>query len=457
MLYIYIWLFPVLAGLLSWILKNKRLNKAIVLVHSALHLVGAIAVALPQTSLAAHFGIDSLSVWFVLVSALLYFAVGLYSLKTDDGLNARQSSIYAICMMAFVASMDGANLSRDFGLIWVFVETTTLATAMLISFEHHKQSLEAAWKYLFICSVGIAIAFVGVLLLVIAQISEPSLSYDAVLQSIAQVNPFWMKVSFVFMLIGFGTKLGLAPMHFWLPDAHSEAPAPVSALLSGALLNTALLPLLRMQGLMDAAGLGWIASQMFQVLGFISLFIAAMFIVKVKNFKRLLAYSSIENMGLIMIAFGLGGAASRIGLIHVMGHSLIKASFFLTAGNAYHIFAQKEYDKCGGLLDVHAPSGWLWLLSFMFIVGMPPSPLFFSEFGIAVQLLARANVAGVVIYFIFLASIAYGLGRASLAVTMGSSEKRAKLPVLQWLPQAGMLLLAMGVPYLLYLLIETVS
>ncbi|MDZ4120914.1 MAG: proton-conducting transporter membrane subunit, partial [Candidatus Cloacimonadaceae bacterium] len=281
--------------------------------------------------------------------------------------------------------------------------------------------------------------------------SAPSLVYDRVLQSIRQINPFWLKVSFVFMLIGFGTKLGLAPMHFWLPDAHSEAPAPVSALLSGALLNTALLPLIRMQSLMEAADLGSIAAQMFQVLGFLSLFIAAVFIVKIKNYKRLLAYSSIENMGLIMIAFGIGGATSKIGLIHVMGHSLIKASFFLTAGNAYHIYAQKEYDKCGGLLDAHAPSGWLWLISFMFIVGMPPSPLFFSEFGIAVNLLARGNIAGVLIYFLLLASIAYGLGRASLAVTMGSSDRRVRIPLLHWLPQAVMLLLAAGVPYFLYL------
>ncbi|MDZ4120861.1 MAG: hypothetical protein U1C33_00475, partial [Candidatus Cloacimonadaceae bacterium] len=170
MLYIYIWLYPVLAGILSWILKDSRINKGIVLGHGILHFVAALALGLPQSVLALHFGIDALSGWFMLISAILYLAIGCYSMKTKDGINGRQSSIYTICMMAFVASMDGANLSRDFGLIWVFVETTTLATAMLISFEHHKQSLEAAWKYLFICSVGIAIAFVGVLLLVIAQV-----------------------------------------------------------------------------------------------------------------------------------------------------------------------------------------------------------------------------------------------------------------------------------------------
>lgn len=452
-MYLYIWIYPLLAGALAWSLKNKKLNTILVFIHSVLHLAAALVLIVPQTRYADLLGLDFMNLWFFLISAILYFAVGVYSWRLNQDLSPRQSSIYAICMMAFVASMDGANLSRDLGLIWVFVETTTLASAMLISFEHHKQSLEAAWKYLFICSIGIAIAFVGILLLVIAQPEAPSLVIDSVLTGVHQINPFWLKLSFVFMLIGFGTKLGLAPLHFWLPDAHSEAPAAVSALLSGALLNTALLPLLRMQALMNAANLGAIASQMFMVMGFLSLFVATVFIVKVKNYKRLLAYSSIENMGIVMIAFGLGGLANYAGLIHIMGHSLIKAAFFLTAGNVYHLYAQKDYDKCPGLLSRHPQSGWLWVFAFLFIVGMPPSPLFFSEFGIAIALLEAGNIIGLCIYFILLASILYGLGRAVMAVAMGSTEHGTKLPYSQYLPQTGLLILAVFVPYILHLLI----
>jgi hydrogenase-4 component F len=451
MLYLYIWIFPILAGLAAWIWKKPALNTALIMLHSLVHLAAGLAFIIPGNGLAARLGIDSLSLWFFLISAILYVAVGVYSLQQKSTLSARQSSIYAICMMAFVAAMDGANLSRDLGLIWVFVETTTLASAMLISFEHHKQSMEAAWKYLFICSIGIALAFVGILLLVLAQ-ATPSLIIDKVMAMGTAISPFWLKISFVFMLIGFGTKVGLAPLHFWLPDAHSEAPAGVSALLSGALLNTALLPLIRMQGIMQVNNLGYLATQLFLVMGLLSMFVATVFILKVKNFKRMLAYSSIENMGIILIAFALGDLAGKAGLIHVMGHSLIKAAFFLTAGNVYHIFGQKEYNKCSGLLSVSPVNGWLWLICFMAIIGMPPSPLFISEFYIAFALLGSGNILALAIFFILLASIAYGLGRAALAITMGSSDLRAQLPASQYLPQIVLILAAIAVPLILQLI-----
>lgn len=444
MIFLYIFILPLLFGLLAWVFKNKSLNNALVFAHSFLHLGAALALILPGTGVAQSLGIDDLSSTFFLLSAILYFAVGIYSLKLKTELDARQSSVYAICLMLFVASMDGANLSRDLGLIWVFVETTTLASAMLISFERARQSLEAAWKYLFICSVGIAIAFVGILLLIIAQPGVPSLNLDRVLALTASLSPFWLKLSFVFILVGFGTKIGLAPMHFWLPDAHSEAPAAISALLSGALLNTALLPLLRIQTLMNANGLGAMAAGIFLIFGFLSVFVAAVFIVKIKNYKRLLAYSSIENMGIILIAFSLGDLAGKAGLIHIMGHSLIKAAFFLTAGNIYSIYHQKDSGKCGGLLDIDRASGWLWLIAFAFIIGMPPSPLFLSELYIVIGLLAAGNVIGVVIFFILLAAIAWGLGKNVLKITMGKSERRETLPLSRYLPQMGLLLSAVA-------------
>ena len=452
MLYLYIWLFPILAGALAWLLKSEKLNKLLILIHSVIHLGFGLALFFPGRRLSAALNIDNYSVWFFAVSALLYFAVAIYTLQQDQRLSPRQSSIYAVCLMAFVASMDGANLSRDLGLIWVFVETTTLASAMLISFEHHKQSLEAAWKYLFICSIGIALAFMGILLLIIAQPATPSLSLDRIIQRGYWINSFWLKLSFVFMLIGFGTKVGLAPMHFWLPDAHSEAPAGISALLSGALLNTALLPLLRMQKVLSAAQLGYLASQLFIALGLASLFVAAVFILKVKNYKRLLAYSSIENMGIILIAFALGDLAGKAGLIHTLGHSLIKAAFFLSAGNLYSLYKAKDYNRCSGLLSRDPNTGWLWLICFVFIIGMPPSPLFFSELYIALGLLASGNYFVLALWFILLASIVYGLGKASLEICMGYSEEKTRLPFSQYLPQAMLLLLAVAVPIAVLLL-----
>lgn len=447
--YLLLWSFPLLASIGAILIKNTKLNSALVLIHSILHLGLGIAFVMPQNPVAIFFGVDSYAALFFLISAILYLASALYTYGIKHNLSPRQSSIYAVCLMAFVASMDSANLSQNLGLIWVFVETTTLASAMLISFEHHKESLEAAWKYLFICSIGIALAFVGVLLLIIAQGAVPSLLVPQILARVGSLSPFWLKLSFVFMLIGFGTKAGFAPLHFWLPDAHSEAPAQVSALLSGALLNTALLPLIRMQAVMQAAGEGRIAGQLFMGLGMLSVFIAAVFIIKISNFKRLLAYSSIENMGIILIAFALGGAAGRAGIMHVMGHSLVKASLFLTAGNIYYLYANKEYTKCSGLLSRHPASAWLWMLGFVFIIGLPPSPLFLSEFFIAIAFIQSGNYLLLALWAILLSIIAYGLGRAILAISMGMSDERAKLPVLSYLPGYLLLIAAVLSPVLI--------
>jgi len=187
---------------------------------------------------------DRLGLFIYLITSLLYTAVAFYRLGGEPAAPTKSYRIHSICLMLFVAAMDGACLAKDLGLIWIFVETTTLASAMLISFEHRKASLEAAWKYLFICSVGIALAFVGILLLVIAQPEHANLNLANLIREVGSISPFWLRMAFVFIMVGFGTKIGLAPLHFWLPDAHSEAPAPISALLSAALLNTALIPIL---------------------------------------------------------------------------------------------------------------------------------------------------------------------------------------------------------------------
>jgi len=435
--------------MLSLLVQSEKLNRILVLVHSLLHLGLAVALLIPASGVAGFFGADFYAVLFYLISAVLYLAAALYGLSLKNQLTKRQGSIYAICIMAFVASMDSANLSMNLGVIWVFVETTTLVSAMLISFEHRKQSLEAAWKYLFICSIGIALAFVGILLLIIAQGGHPSLLPSGVLAGIKRINPFWLKLSFVFMLIGFGTKAGFAPLHFWLPDAHSEAPAQISALLSGALLNTALLPLIRMRDLMNSAGQGVLAGQLFMALGMLSIFIAAVFIIKITNYKRMLAYSSIENMGIVLVALALGPAANQAASIHVLGHSLVKATLFLTAGNLYTIFGTKDYTHCSSLLSRHPQSAWLWLMGFAFIIGLPPSPIFLSEFLIALGLIATGNYIVLGIWIILLSTIAYGLGRAFLIIAMGEEQPRQKLPVLSYLPAYALLLLAVCSPLLL--------
>lgn len=385
---------------------------------------------------------DDLGLFVFIITSVLYFAVALYRFGGEAHKELKAYRIHSMFLIIFVSAMTAVSLSRDLGLIWIFVEATTLASAMLITFDHNKSSLEAAWKYLFICSVGIALAFVGILMLVIAQNDPASLHLGVLMQKAPELSPFWVKMSFVFMLVGFGTKIGLAPLHFWLPDAHSEAPAPISALLSGALLNTALLPILRMGKLMRQCQLEHISNTVFQIIGLLSIFVATVFILKTKNFKRLLAYSSIENMGIILLAFGSGAFAHYAGYLHILGHSLIKAAFFLTAGNIISLYHSKYHKDVCGLLMKHTPSGWIWLIAFAMIIGIPPSPLFISEFMIAAALLKSGSYIQLCLLFGMLIIIAYGIGKISFKMCLGSDVSAQKLSPQKVIAPAWLLIMA---------------
>ncbi|PKN79139.1 MAG: hypothetical protein CVU48_06265 [Candidatus Cloacimonetes bacterium HGW-Cloacimonetes-1] len=433
---------PVILAALSWGLQNRRVNNGIMLFHAVGHFALAALTLLNLRDIRTILGFDAIGVFFFAISALLYLSVVVYGLRYDLGDRGRKHSIYTICMLFFVTSMDGAVLSQDLGLIWVFIETTTLATAVLINHEQGRQSLAAAWKYLFVCSIGIAMAFVGLLILLIAQSNNGTLVIGELYRYSGTISPFWLKIAFVFLLVGFGTKIGLAPLHFWLPDAHSEAPAPVSALLSGALLNAALVPLLRVFGLMKLCGLQALAQNLFLLMGISSIFISAVFVIRMQNYKRLLAYSSIENMGIVLVAFGIGGLATTAGLIHILGHSLVKAAFFLTAGNIYGIYHHKDSTRITGMRDTNAPTAWLWLLCFVLLSGLPPSPIFLSEWFLGVEMLRSGAYWQFGIVFLLLTVVVAGIGKIVLGMSMGKSDLKAKVHWTQIFAPSMLLLVA---------------
>ena len=433
---------PVVFVLLAWAFQDRRINQALLVIHGLGHFGFAGILLTNALGLRESLGFDALGVFFFGVTAILYLAVVLYGFRYELGDSGRKHSLYTICMLLFVTSMDGAVLARDLGLIWVFIETTTLATAVLINHEQGKASLKAAWKYLFVCSLGIAMAFVGILILLIAQSYSGSLEIGELYQNARFISTFWLKIAFVFLLVGFGTKIGLAPLHFWLPDAHSEAPAPVSALLSGALLNAALVPLLRVFGLMKLCGLQHMAQNLFLLMGILSVFVSAVFVLRMQNYKRLLAFSSIENMGIIMIAFGVGGIATTAGLIHILGHSLIKAAFFLTAGNIYSIYHHKDASLISGLRDTNPTTGWLWLIAFVMLSGLPPSPIFLSELYLGIGMLQKGLYWQFALVFLLLTVIVAGMGKMVLKMSMGSSNIRTKLPWTQLVAPISLLLVA---------------
>ncbi len=449
-------LFPILACLILCLFKKDYLNNLMINIYAVLHFVISMAYLfrinlLPDCKCCTFFGVNDLNVVFLAIMSIVFLAVAIYNnghLKNVDAAGKKVRH-YTYMVLLFVLSMTGAILSNNLGITWVFIEGTTLASAYLIYFRKTKHSIEAAWKYVFICSIGIALAFVGIILLTIATGSLNSLYYVDLYKNAALFNPFWLKLSFVFILFGIGTKMGLAPVHFWLPDAHAEAPSPISALLSASLLNSAFLMILVVFGIMVAAGCSSYARLMLIVMGFLSLFITAVFVYHINNYKRMLAYSSIENMGILVIGTALGGAGMVAAMIHLVGHSLIKASFFLTSGNVLDLYGTKKIKNVTGLLKTDKMTGWLWVLSFIGIAALPPSVLFVSEFLIVKTLFMQGRFILCALFLLLLTIILYGIGKAVVSMAFSPVEKEpeglasgVKLNWMMYAPQLVMLILA---------------
>lgn len=344
--------------------------------------------------------------------------------------------------------MTGAILSTNLGLTWVFIEATTLASAYLIYFHKTKHSIEAAWKYVFICSIGIALAFVGIILLTISTGNLNSLFYEDLYNNARFFNEFWLKLSFVFILFGIGTKMGLAPVHFWLPDAHAQSPSPVSAMLSATLLNSAFLMILNVYKIMIAANTDNYAKILLLAMGFLSLFIAAVFVYHINNYKRMLAYSSIENMGILVIGTALGPIGMFASIIHLIGHSLIKAAFFLTSGNILKIYGTKKINSISGILSTDKKTGWLWILSFIGITAFPPSILFISEFFIIKTMIKNGQYIMGIFFLLLLTIVLFGIGKAVISMSFGNKSEKIEQVKMSWLmyfPQIILLVIAFGI------------
>lgn len=419
-------IFPILACLIMFIFKAKWMNNFMINVYALLHLAVSIACAMNLPCISSkYFCIDSSNIIFLLLLSIVFMAVAIYNNgyikhETDD---VRRLRHYSYMVLIFVLSMTGAIASTNLGLAWVFIEATTLASAYLIYFNKTKTAIEAAWKYVYICSIGIALAFVGIILLTIATGSMNSLSYSDLFANAGTFNPFWLKLSFVFILFGIGTKMGLAPVHFWLPDAHSESPSPISGLLSAALLNSAFLVILNVYKITYFAGCADFGKGMMLVMGFLSLFITAVFVFRINNYKRMLAYSSVENMGILIIGCAIGGIAMYAAILHMIGHSLIKASFFLTSGNVLEIYKTKKIKSVTGILKTDKKTGWLWIASLLGIVAFPPSVLFISEFLMIKAMIVEKHYILCALFVILLTIILYGLAKAVIKMSFGDAPE----------------------------------
>ncbi len=462
---------PIIFMLILLLFRNKILNRIILIFNAVLLLFITIFIHLKielnflSFDILKYFFIDSISLLFLYILSLLNLGVSIYTifyLKIKNHEN-KWDTIYTIFLLLFLLAMTGVIVSAHLALLWVFIEATTLTGALLIYSEKEKPALEAAWKYIFISSIGVSLAFVGIILLTMGSKSVNSLFFIDIYSNAKNLIPLWIKLSFVFILVGFGTKVGLAPVHAWLPDAHSEAPPPVSALFSGMLLNVALIGIIRFYKIMIMARLVSYANFLLISMGFLSLLVSAVFMIKVKNYKRMLAYSSIENMGIIVIGIGLGGIGIFAALFHLIAHSLSKAAFFLTSGNIYYIYKSKKIDEIKGLINNDKLSGWFWIFSFIALSGFPPFPIFISKFLLVKAFFEKGQSLLLAPFFIFMVIILFGMGKTVFNMSFGDKiiSKKKKLGIFAYLPQLFflilLLLIGIVIPDFVYDIIDSAA
>ncbi|HBM15258.1 MAG TPA: hypothetical protein DD381_02770 [Lentisphaeria bacterium] len=466
---------PLISCVALIIFKKITFSRILVLVNAFALLFYSLSLYLAfinnskiTSLLGQYFKIDALNILFLLILSIVFMAVSIYSCGYVKSINMhnKKATYYSVGLLLFIFTMLGTVLSSNIALSWVFLEGTTLTSAYLIYFEKTKQSLEATWKYVFICSIGISLGFVGIILLALSTHNSSSMFFIDLYSHYSNFNTLWMNLGFVFFIIGIGTKAGLAPVHSWLPDAHSEAPSPVSALLSGMLLNTALLLVLRYYHILNLADCASYGRLLFLIMGILSIFVTAVYVFTIKNYKRMLAYSSVENMGIISIGLALGKTGVYAALIHLIFHSFAKSSFFMTSGNIYVKFKTKRIDKVSDMITCDPPTGWLWILTFIVISGIPPSPLFISEFLIIKELLADKHYIILVLFILLLTIIMYGIARCVINMTFGKRPnsdhfdyiEQTKLPWTMYAPQFVLLaILAFSGIYLCPFLIEMIK
>ncbi len=338
-----------------------------------------------------YFLIDSFNVYLIVLTAFVGLTTSIFSSpymfheREKGKLNAKRLKLYYSMYQGFMFAMYLVLTTNNMGILWVAMEAATLATVLLVSLYRTPESIEAAWKYFILCGVGIAQALFGTVLLYYAAIqigdTENALNWTVLYENASQLNPEILEIAFVFMLIGYGTKIGLVPLHNWLPDAHSEGPTPMSAVLSGLLLNDALYAVVRNKMLVDGATQTHIAGHLMMGFGLLSFLVAAIFLHKQQDIKRLFSYSSIEHMGLMTFAFGIGTPfATFAALLHMMVHSLTKSAIFVTVGHAAQIAGTQRIEHIRGLIKTQPAVGWGLLIGTLAIAGFPPFGVFTSEF-----------------------------------------------------------------------------
>src|SRR5512143_139886 len=403
------------------IIGYVSLAGAALLAFAALPLIAA-SISAPIAGLYGAFSMDALSGYIMALVIVLSLASAAYSISYLDhefasGLtNLRGMRMYYGLFHLFVFTMLLVTMADNLAVMWIGIEATTIVSALLIGLGFYKRPLavEAAWKYIILCTVGITFALLGTFIAYYASTTAlgegGTLNWTVLRAEAARLNPETMKLAFIFVLVGYGTKAGLAPMHNWLPDAHSQAPSPISALLSGILLNTAFYGIMRFVSIVEPSTGTAFTGNLLILFGLISVGISSIFILVQDNFKRLLAYSSIEHMGIISLGVGIGGPVGIYGaLLHILNHALSKPLMFFASGKIQSRFGTTNIANVNGVMASMPLLGTLTFVGAFSLAGTPPFNIFISEFTILKAAVDKALWPVVVLFLIFVVLVFYGV------------------------------------------------
>jgi hydrogenase-4 component F len=398
------------AGLLA-IVSSYRLGAAINVLATALTLIASSLLVFVRPAPSLYLHVDDFNIFLIILNTFVAFTTSVFSAsyiaheletaRLTPGYLRFYHAMYQVLMLA----MNLALLANNIGLMWVAIELATLTTVLMVGIYRTAEALEAAWKYFILGSVGIALALFGTILIYLAARPIVGQSLDAMAWTLLvkhapSFDPALLNLAFVFLLLGYGTKVGLAPLHAWLPDAHAEGPTPISAVLSGLLLNVALYVLLRFKILLTANAAALAPGALMTGMGLLSLGFAALMLYRRRDIKRMFAYSSIEHMGIITFAFGMGGPlASFAGLFHMTMHSLTKSAIFFAVGHVSQAKGTQRIADIRGLTESHPMLGWGLVLGVVAIAGMPPFGIFMSEFLIITSTFAREPLLAIPLVF----------------------------------------------------------
>ncbi len=418
---------PLLMAALAFAVPCNRRRPWLLPLTAAGHL-GMTVLTLARPGLAhstSWLTLDQPARLILLLVSVLFFCCSFYAVGYLAHRQERSNRVFCACLAAFLGVMSLVAWSQHLGLMWVAIEATTLVTAPLIYFNHTQRSIEATWKYLLVGFVGIALALLGTFFLAYSSLHAglpASLNLGVLLRQAPLLSRPWLQAAFVLLLVGYGTKMGLAPMHTWKPDAYGEAPGVVGAILAGGVTSCAFLAVLRVQHICLAAGAGAYTSRLLVFMGLFSMGVAGMFMIGQRDFKRMLAYSSVEHMGILVLGLGLGTAALFGTLLHVLVNGLTKGVMFLAAGNIHRAYGSKTTDQVSGALRRLPLSGALFLAGFLAITGSPPFGPFVSEFAILNAAFGAGRFLAGGLFLFFLLVVFIGMGTTVLAVIQGRAK-----------------------------------